>query len=79
MPILNISLPSELFKTIIQTTSFAISNDELKPALTGVLFQFKDGGLTTVATDGHRLSRYHIKEFESSDFNGDIIIPRKFF
>ena len=43
-----------------------------------MLFQFKDGGLTTVATDGHRLSRYHIKEFENSDFDGDIIIPRKF-
>ena len=74
----SVIIPSVLLKTIIQTTSFAISNDELKPALTGVLFQFKDGGLTTVATDGHRLSRYHIKEFESSGFNGDIIIPRKF-
>ena len=73
-----VTIPSELFKTIIQTTSFAISGDELKPALTGVLFQFKDGGLTTVATDGHRLARYHIKEFESTGFSGDIIIPRKF-
>ena len=74
----SVIIPSDLLKTIIQTTSFAISNDELKPALTGVLFQFKDGGLTTVATDGHRLSRYHIKEFEASGFDGDIIIPRKF-
>ena len=74
----SVTIPSELFKNIIQTTSFAICSDELKPALTGVLFQFKDGGLTTVATDGHRLARYHIKEFESTGFSGDIIIPRKF-
>ncbi len=73
-----VTVPSELLKTIIKTTSFAISGDDLKPALTGVLFQVKDGGFTTVATDGHRLARYHIKEFDSGGFSGDIIIPKKF-
>jgi len=74
----SVIVPSKLLKTIIKTTSFAISSDDLKPALTGVLFQFKEGALTTVATDGHRLARYHIKKFEAGDFSGEIIIPKKF-
>ena len=39
----SVIVPSKLLKTIIKTTSFAISSDDLKPALTGVLFQFKEG------------------------------------
>ena len=74
----SVIVPSKLLKTIIKTTSFAISSDDLKPALTGVLFQFKEGALTTVATDGHRLARYHVKNFEAGDFSGEIIIPKKF-
>jgi|TARA_Y100000031_G_scaffold117657_1_gene130635 DNA polymerase-3 subunit beta len=73
-----VTISSELLKIIFQLTGFAISRDELKPALTGVLFQFDKNMLTTVATDGHRLVRYKIKEFDSGGFSGDIIIPRKF-
>ena len=73
-----VTISAELLKSIIQLTGFAISNDDLKPALTGALFQFDQNSLTTVATDGHRLARYKIKDFDSGGFSGDIIIPRKF-
>ncbi len=73
-----VTISSELLKSVFQLTSFAISSDELKPALTGVLFQFNPNTLTTVATDGHRLVRYKIMDFDSGGFSGDIIIPRKF-
>jgi DNA polymerase-3 subunit beta len=66
-------------KEIIKTTSFAISKDELKPALTGVLFRIKNSVITAVSTDGHRLVR-HINEgfkFKKS-IEGDFIAPRKF-
>ncbi len=71
-------IESDVLKEIIKLTTFAISKDELKPALTGVLFRFSDNGLTAVATDGHRMVRYIRNDFISKEFSGDVIIPRKF-
>ncbi len=69
---------AEALQDIIRKTSFAVSRDELKPALTGVLFRFGQENLTAVATDGHRLVRYIRSEYEQQEFNGDVIVPRKF-
>jgi len=71
-------IEAKILKEIIQTTAFAISKDELKPALTGVLFRFETNRLTVVATDGHRLVRYIRNDFEGKEFLGDVIIPKKF-
>ena len=71
-------IEASVLKEIIRMTTFAISKDELKPALTGVLFRFEEKALTAVATDGHRLVRYIRKDFENKEFSGDVIIPRKF-
>ena len=71
-------IEANVLKEIIQTTAFAISKDDLKPALTGVLFRFEEKKLTVVATDGHRLVRYIRNDFEGKEFSGDVIIPRKF-
>ncbi|MFQ6677440.1 MAG: DNA polymerase III subunit beta [Fidelibacterota bacterium] len=67
-----------VLKDIINLTSFAVSKDELKPALTGVLFRFEENRLLSVATDGHRLVRYVRNDFKSEEFSGDVIVPRKF-
>jgi DNA polymerase-3 subunit beta len=40
----------------ISHTVFCASKDELRPAMTGVCFEFQDNELVLVATDGHRLS-----------------------
>ena len=56
-----IIVPGKDLKDIINATSFAVSRDELKPALTGVLFKFTKDGLTAVSTDGHRLVRHKRK------------------
>lgn len=74
----DLGINSEQMKAIIDNTSFAVSRDEMKPALTGVFLRVADEDLTAVATDGHRLVQYIMKEFKSSDFTGDVIIPRKF-
>ncbi|MFC1549849.1 DNA polymerase III subunit beta [Candidatus Neomarinimicrobiota bacterium] len=74
----SIGLSFETLKEIINTTSFAVSRDELKPALTGVYFKFEKEGLTAVATDGHRLVRCICKDFQAKEFIGDVIIPKKF-
>jgi len=71
-------IEASVLKEIINLTSFAVSNDELKPALTGVLFRFEENRLLCVATDGHRLVRYVRNDFVSKEFSGDVIVPRKF-
>ena len=40
----------------LRKTSYAISTDETRYVLNGVLFSFKDNKLTLVATDGRRLA-----------------------
>lgn len=71
-------IEASVLKDIINLTSFAVSKDELKPALTGVLFRFEENRLLSVATDGHRLVRYIRNDFKSDEFSGDVIVPRKF-
>ncbi len=73
-----VKISAEQLDSIIDKTSFAVSRDELKPSLLGVLFRFADDGLKAVATDGHRLVRYIKSDFDSGDYRGDNIIPVKF-
>ena len=71
-------ISGDIIKNIIKSTFFAISKDELKPALTGVLFRIKEGTITAVSTDGHRLVRYIEKNIKLNKIKGDFIAPRKF-
>ena len=73
-----INVSAESFLDLVQKTSFAVSRDDLKPALTGVLFRFNQNDITAVATDGHRLVKYLKKEENSGTYAGDIIVPKKF-
>ncbi len=73
-----VSISAPLLKRIIDKTAFAVSRDELKPSLQGVLFRFGEESLQAVATDGHRLVRFINTQFAGSDFVGDNIIPGKF-
>ena len=67
---------SELSR-FISKTIFAISSDELRPALTGVYLEILENELRFVGTDGHRLSRVVLTDFKSDDYNRNIIIPSK--
>src|SRR5436189_187973 len=61
----------------LRKTSYAISTDETRYVLNGVLFSFKDNKLTLVATDGRRLAMAEIElEFPRSH-ESDLIIPTK--
>ena len=73
-----VTLQSEKFKRIVEKTGFAVSRDEMKVALNGVLLQFNESELRAVSTDGHRLVKYTLKEFQGSDDIKDIIVPPKF-
>jgi DNA polymerase III subunit beta len=69
-------LSSEVFSRAINNTIFATSNDELRPAMTGVYINLGDKNTAFVATDGHRLVRYRRTDVKSDNGNA-IIIPRK--
>ncbi len=73
-----LDIDSATLRDVFENTSFAVSHDDLKPALTGVYLKFLPEALTAVATDGHRLVRYIVNDFESDGFEGELIVPRKF-
>jgi DNA polymerase III subunit beta len=61
----------------LKKTSYAISTDETRYVLNGILFSFKDNKLTMVATDGRRLALVDLEvEFPRSQ-EVEIIVPTK--
>jgi len=72
-------LKGPLLTEMIDNTVYAVSRDEMKPALQGVLLQVKKNQLITVATDGHRLVRYIKEQSKGQAFEGQVVMPSKFF
>ena len=69
-------MPASVLATAISKTSFAASNDELRPQMGGIYCELTPDGATFVATDAQKLVRYRrndIKADESTNF----ILPNK--
>lgn len=70
-----LSISQKNLKNMIKSTIFAISQDDTRPILTGVLFEIKDKKLNLVALDGYRVA------FRSEDIdcenNKEAVIPGK--
>ena len=62
---------------MIQLTSFAMSHDETRYVLNGLLFSFKDKVLKLVATDGRRLALIEKEIPEMGNIKRDVIVPMK--
>lgn len=60
----------------VSKTIFAASNDELRPAMTGVYFQVDFSKLILVATDAHKLVKYTFQDV-SSEVSTSFIVPKK--
>lgn len=73
-----VEIGAALLRRVIDKTAFAVSRDDLKPSLMGVLFRFREDNFIAVATDSHRLVRYTYHEPPSGGYVGDNIIPVKF-
>lgn len=71
-----VKLSSSVLAQSISKTLFATSNDELRPAMTGVYFQVDFNKLTFVATDAHKLVKYTFKEI-ASEVSTTFIVPKK--
>lgn len=60
---------------LIGHTAFAVSTEESRPILNGVLWEIRENETRMVATNGHRLAKMEIPY--SGSFKGEFIIPPK--
>lgn len=72
----NFTLTSSALLNGINKTLFAVSNDDLRPAMTGIFFELSKGAVQFVATDAHRLVRYKRTDVTNSKTD-NFIVPKK--
>ncbi|MFO7525668.1 MAG: DNA polymerase III subunit beta [Ignavibacteriaceae bacterium] len=63
-------------KKAFDQTAFAMSKEDMRPAMTGTLLEFTSDGLKFVTTDGHRLVKYLNKAIKSS-ITEQYILPER--
>ena len=72
----SIMINSEILFTAINSTLFASGNDDLRPVMSGVFFQFSSESLVFVATDAHKLVKYTRTDVTADD-TSEFIMPKK--
>lgn len=70
------TMSSSALVMAINKTIFAVSTDDLRPAMTGVYFELDKKSLSFVATDAHRLVKY-VRTDVSCPKKESFIVPRK--
>jgi DNA polymerase-3 subunit beta len=66
----------DILATAISKTIFAAGNDDLRPVMSGVFFQFSQDNLTFVATDAHKLVKYTRDDVSATE-TAEFIMPKK--
>lgn len=63
----------------LEKAGFATANDELRPVMNGVHFDFTDSGMVAVASDGHKLAKFKNKEITTDCTEGikGFTLPKK--
>jgi DNA polymerase-3 subunit beta len=72
----SVMMPASVLAEAINKTIFAVSNDDLRPAMTGVYCQLSPQNITFVATDAHKLVRYRRMDTKS-EASAAFILPKK--
>jgi DNA polymerase-3 subunit beta len=62
---------------LISHTAFAVSTEESRPILNGVLWELRSAKMAMVATNGHRLAKMELPVESKVDASYDLIIPPK--
>ncbi|HBK71097.1 MAG TPA: DNA polymerase III subunit beta [Flavobacteriaceae bacterium] len=70
------NIKGDILATAISKTIFASGNDDLRPVMSGVFFQFSTENLTFVATDAHKLVKYTRDDVHASEV-AEFIMPKK--
>ena len=72
-----VSLPEEVLRDLMERTSFAMANQDVRYYLNGMLLDLQEHTLRCVATDGHRLAMKETQLPNAVTTRRQIIIPRK--
>ena len=73
---INTQINGKILAKAINATLFASGNDDLRPVMSGVFFQFNTSELTFVATDAHKLVKYTRTDIQA-DKSAEFIMPQK--
>jgi DNA polymerase-3 subunit beta len=76
-PKLKFSLPQQILRGLLESTQFAMAQQDVRYYLNGLLFEISAGKLRAVATDGHRLALDEADVDIRTDAPHQIIMPRK--
>jgi len=71
-----VAISASILSEAITKTLFAVSNDELRPAMSGVLVQLAEQNITFVSTDAHKLVRYRRTDVRTEKPTS-FILPKK--
>ena len=71
-----IAVPAEVIAKGIDNTLYAVSNDTLRPTMTGIFWDIKEDFITFVSSDTHKLVRYISRQVKPG-FEGGFILPAK--
>ena len=64
-------------KALIERTSFAMANQDVRYYLNGLMLEVEKGRLRAVATDGHRLAMCDMEAEIDTESSLQVIVPRK--
>lgn len=72
-----VSLPEGILRGLMERTSFAMANQDVRYYLNGLLLDLRNAELRCVATDGHRMAMSETTLDTPVKGNRQLIIPRK--
>lgn len=70
------TVDSSILHRAISKTTFAAANDDIRPVMSGVLFQLSGDNVTFVATDSHKLVRFTRTDIKPGN-DASFIMPKK--
>jgi DNA polymerase-3 subunit beta len=71
------TIKESIFRSLIESTQFAMAQQDVRYYLNGMLLELSNGDIRTVATDGHRLAMSQSLNTVSDTTNLQVILPRK--
>jgi DNA polymerase-3 subunit beta len=73
----SVTVSQAQLKHLIDSTAFAMAQQDVRYYLNGLLLHIAEGSLRTVATDGHRLAICELRDQVHGEGVHQVIIPRK--
>jgi DNA polymerase-3 subunit beta len=74
---LEVKVPERVLRQILDKTSFAMAQQDVRYYLNGLLIEWESSGITAVGTDGHRLAKFHRALTLDVPERMQVIVPSK--